>query len=276
MNMKRSGLIFPVLFSLLSSPSFATGVASELDRPIIVLGASYSSAAFPFDDNLSAPLGGVAVNLGRYLSFGNALTRDPRLPGYVINEANAGATTFDRPSCNPGPGCNFGHWQGLDKQVTKALARVTIPGTNISMAKYAVITSVNDCLHSDSFGIPQDQTRPCTMDEINAYIDRLIAAGQRLLNAGVTPIFDVYADYKRLDWPAAAAAAGLLWVADESYYNLLRETHRTRLTNELPGAVVMDMWKGVTTEDGGHPDDRSMVRASQRVVQYIINNSAAK
>jgi len=35
--------------------------------------------------------------IGAYLNLGNALVKDPRLPAYVINEAQGGATTFDCP-----------------------------------------------------------------------------------------------------------------------------------------------------------------------------------
>jgi len=66
--------------------------------PLLLVGASYAEGKTPFNNGI-APLGGVAVGLGSYLSVGQALTRTPLLPGFVINEGQAGATTFARPYC---------------------------------------------------------------------------------------------------------------------------------------------------------------------------------
>jgi len=260
-------------FSLIFSGG-AYSTPADVDKPIIIVGASFASASFPFNDALEAPLGGVAVNLGAYLSFGNALIKDPRLPGYVINEAQAGATTFDHPGCNPGPGCDNGNWEGYEKQLYKGLKRVSIPlYPPISTAKYAVITIANDCLHSDAFGIPQDQAVPCSMNEINAYIDRLLNVGQQALNAGITPIFDIYPHYSSLNLSRVAAQFGLLWIADEAYYNQLRNTHLTRMTSELPGAIVMDIWADMETDDGIHPNEKSMRKAAAMISNFIFHNN---
>ena len=69
--------------------------------PLLVIGASYGEGKTPFNNGL-APLGGISVGFGSYLSVGQALTRAPQLPGYVINEAQGGATTFARSYCAPG------------------------------------------------------------------------------------------------------------------------------------------------------------------------------
>jgi len=145
-----------LLLSLAVSAVSTTAVAEE---PILVIGASFANGAMPFNDNLDAPLGGISIGLGSYLSLGNALVRESSLSGHVINEAQAGATTFDRQTCNPDCTPDV-IWQGYDKQFTKALARVTLrdPGTGditVLNSKYVVITLSNDCLHSDAFGIPQ-------------------------------------------------------------------------------------------------------------------------
>jgi hypothetical protein len=173
--------------------------AAASEPAILVIGASMSEAKVPFNDDMKAPLGGISVALGSYLSLGNALVKDPRLPGYVINEAQAGATTFDRSGCNPGPECVDG-WQGYEKQLQMALARVTIPMVPpIRNARHVVITIANDCLHSDAFGIPQDQTAPCDYAQMNVYIDSLLAVGQQALDAGITPIYDFYPPYSTFD-----------------------------------------------------------------------------
>ncbi|PTQ86783.1 SGNH/GDSL hydrolase family protein [Agitococcus lubricus] len=249
-----------------------TNHASQADtnKPLLVIGASYSDGSTPFNDALVAPLGGVSVGLGTYLSLGNALVKNPRLAGYVVNEAQAGATTFDRLACNPNPSCTSGTWQGYDKQLTKALARVTIPGTTTTTAKFVVITIGNDCLHSDAFGVPQNQSQPCSITEMNNYIDRLIAVGQRILNLGLTPIFDIYPDYHALNLPFAAQAFGLNWIIDQHSYNTLRQLHRSRIKAALAQAVVLDMWAGFEhVGDGLHPNDKTSRKAAEKIAKYI-------
>ncbi|MFC1684422.1 SGNH/GDSL hydrolase family protein [Pseudomonadota bacterium] len=262
------------LAALLFALIFLQPLSAAASEPaILVIGASFSEAKVPFDDNMVAPLGGISVALGSYLSLGNALVKDPRLPGYVINEAQAGATSFDRSSCNPGPAC-VGEWQGYEKQLQMALARVTIPvSPPIRNARYVVITLGNDCLHSDAFGIPQDQTTPCDYAQMNAYIDRLLAVGQQALDASIIPVYDVYPPYSTLDMPSFQAAAGLYWVASEANYNALRDLHRTRLQAELPGAVVLDVWADFEhMGDGLHPSDKTTRKAATMIAQFILDH----
>jgi len=45
-------------------------------------------------------------------------------------------------------------------------------------ADYVVIIRANDCMHSASFDMPQDQTELCHLAEVNEYIDRLLYVGQ--------------------------------------------------------------------------------------------------
>lgn len=256
---------------------FVSGTTWAEDEPVVkepallVIGASYSDARLPFNDALEAPLGGIAIDFGSYLSLGNALIRDKHLPGYVINEAQAGATTFDRPGCNPGPGCDAGEWQGYGTQFQKALARVTLPFPPFTRnAAFVVITIANDCLHSDAFGIPQDQAIPCDATALNAYIDRLIDLGEEAISLGITPIFDVYPKWSRIDLPLTGSLFGLLWVLDEAAYNTLRDLHRSRLESELPGAIVLDMWKGFKHRgDGLHPSDKTSKKAAKRIAKLI-------
>ena len=97
-----SSLSIFITFSLNASAS-----SGSAEQPILVIGASFANGSTPFNDNLEAPLGGIAVGFGSYLSLGDALIRNSTVSGFVINEAQAGATTFDRESCLPevcGPG----------------------------------------------------------------------------------------------------------------------------------------------------------------------------
>jgi hypothetical protein len=81
-------------------------------------------------NNGVAQLGGISVGFGAYLSLGHAPIRTDSLPGHPLNEGPGGATTFAR--------------------------RVVLPPRLDSYdAKYVVISTANDCLHADAFGIPQ-------------------------------------------------------------------------------------------------------------------------
>jgi hypothetical protein len=239
---------------------------------ILVIGASFSDGRTPINDNMLSPSGGGSVNFGSYLALGAALirTRTRSLPGFVINEAQAGATTFDRLSCNPVFGC-IG-WQGYDKQFDKALARVTVRNPlNLAEvlcynAKYVVLTIANDCLHSGAFMIPQEETQPCALDELNAYLDRLIAIGERALELGITPIYDKYPAYSEMNLPLTQQVYGMNWILDKEGYNALRDLHRARIAAELPDALVVDMWRKFTPiSDGLHPNSKTSMRAASRI-----------
>lgn len=262
-----------VVMGILMIAGTAVAAQEDVNKPLLLIGASYADGRLPFNDALVAPVFGISVGLGSYLSLGDALIRDSRLPGYVINEAQAGATTFDRLGCNPGPGCSAGQWQGYSKQLAKAKARVTVPGTPVILAKYVLITLANDCLHSDAFGVPQNQTAPCTQADMNAYMDRLLAVGRQALNAGLTPIFDIYPAYGDLNLPLMAQVFGLNWVVSEGSYNALRDLQRMRIAAELPGAVMLDMWANFEhMGDGIHPNDKTSRKAAAMIAQYIAQH----
>ncbi len=273
-NLFRSMKLIPLL--LVSNLAFADSVKPPPvhELPILVIGASYSSGKLPLDDNFVSPLFGIAVNGGSYLDLGSALTRNKKLPGFVINEANAGATTFARLGCNPGPACGPGGWVSYSTQLQKSLARVALPTSPVSYnAKYVVITIANDCLHSDAFGIPQSQAVRCSTDDINNYVDRLISVGQEALAKGLTPVFDLYPDYNSLDLELTRTVFGLAWVVNEAEFNQIKNIHESRITTELPGALVVDMWKGFThIGEGLHPSPETSKKAAKRIVKAIKNN----
>ena len=250
--------------------SFAAAGPSQL--PILVIGASYSEGKTPYNNGI-APLGGNNVNYGSYLSLGLALTRNEELPGFVINEAQAGSTTFARHACPPGsPTCGAAGWESYQAQFNKALSRVAMPPTFTQYnAKYVVITSPNDCLHSGAIGIPQAQALPCTYADMNATVDRLIAVGNSALSKGITPIYDIYPHYEALDLNLFRSIYGQNWVIGAQDYNTLRDLSRTRLKAELPGAVVLDIWKDfVHIGDGIHPNYDTINRAARIIVKTIL------
>lgn len=237
-------------------------------KPLLLIGASYMEAKTPFNNGI-APQGGRAVAFGTYLSLGAALTRDQMLPGYVINEAQAGAGTFTRFQCPPGAAtCGAAVWDSYQVQLTRALARVAIPGGY--NAKYVISTISNDCLHAGGMGVPQPTSVPCTYEQLNAVADRLIALGNFAISKGLTPIFDMYPKYEDLDLPLFRVSAGVAWVINEQDYNTLRDLVHTRLAEELPGAIQLDIWKEFThIGDGIHPDPATARKAAHVLANHL-------
>jgi hypothetical protein len=256
--------------------SFVFSAVAVAESPIILVGASYAHGATPYNDELEAPLGGISVGFGDYLSLGNALVRNRSLSGHVINEAAGGATTFDRMVCNPTCTPSV-MWQGYEKQLTKALGRVTaydpLTGEANINAKYVFIALPNDCMHSDAFGIPQSQAQPCGTAELNELVDRLIALGQRVLDLGLTPVFNIPPTYEQLDLALFRDLFGLNWSMDKANYDEMLNIRATRIAAELPGAVQLKIWqKFVHLGDGIHPNRRSVIHAAKKIAKFIRRN----
>jgi hypothetical protein len=254
-------------------PALATSTevkASQL--PLLIVGASYAEGKTPFNNGI-APLGGVSVGLGSYLSLGQALTKSPLLPGYVINEAQAGATTFARSACAPGAStCGPAGWESYATQLQKALARVGVPPNFTTYnARYVLIITPNDCLHADAFGIPQSTSQPCSSAQLNQVADRLIAVGNQARAAGLTPIFDMMPRYKQLDLNLFRGLYGLAWVISEADYNTLRNLTSTRIRAEVPGSLVLDIWKDFANiGDGLHPTPETTRKAAHVIAKELI------
>jgi hypothetical protein len=272
----------PCLALLAAVLALAAPAARAKDRPsqqpLLVIGASYSEGKTPFN-GASAPLGGVSVGFGSYLSLGQALTRSELLPGYVINEAQAGATTFSRAACTPGAAaCGPAAWDGYAAQLDKALARVALPPSfDTYNARYVVITVPNDCLHADAFGVPQAGTRPCTPAQLNAVVDRQVALGRHAIEKGLVPVFDVYPRHEQLDLERFRGLFGLAWVIDPASYDLLRELSRARLRAELPQALVLDIWRDFHhIGDGLHPDADTARRAARLIAIELLRRDTIK
>jgi hypothetical protein len=273
--------IMLALFSitLLASPLHA----EQSDAlPILVIGASYESGKTPINDALAAPFGGIAVNFGNYLSLGDALIRTELHNGLVINEAEGGATTFDRAACL-GDACLPISWQGYEKQLRKALMRVAVPDPANPQqplahnARYLVIGNGNDCLHADAFGIPQGQTRPCTTADVHVYIDRLVAVGRQALALGITPVYTIYPHYADLDLPLAKQLYGISWIMDEQSFTTMRDLHRHRIASELPTAILVDAWKQFAhLGDGLHPTPQTASHAARRIARAIYQHGQGK
>lgn len=252
--------------------------ASDVEPAILIIGASYANGATPFNDAMDAPLGGICVNFGQYLSVGNAIVRDGRLAGFVINEAEAGATTFDRLACSS-VGCGPAAWHGYDVQLRKALSRVAVPDpeqpghTLRYNADHVIVSMPNDCLHADAFGVPQELAIPCNEAELDEVITRLIAVGAVALAHGITPVFEAYPDWPSLDFERVRQMFGVAWTIDEVSYTYLRSQHLTRIANELYGSVVVDPWHDfVHIGDGLHPSPETALKAGRELVLTILTD----
>lgn len=261
------------LSALLAQPVMADTLPTRPSQlPLLLIGASYAEGKTPFNNGL-APLGGISVGLGSYLSVGQALTRNTLLPGYVINEGQAGATTMGRSYCAPGAStCGPATWDGYAGQLQKALARVAVPPSfNTYNARYVVIMPPNDCLHADAFGVPQSLTQPCTAAQINQVADRLIAVGNQARAAGLTPIYGAMPTYKQLDLPLFRSLYGLAWVMGETDYTTMRTVTSSRILSEVPGAVVLNIWRDFEhIGDGIHPSPETARRAAQIIAQTLL------
>lgn len=260
--------LFAMVFTLIVS---FTALA---EAPVLVIGASYGNSVTPINDNLLGPLGGISLGLGSNISLGDALTRNRLLSGYVINEARGGSTTFDRIGCNPV--CNPAtQWQGYDKQLTKALMRITLNDAvtgevTARNGKYVIITMPNDCLHADAFGVEQQDSTPCTPAQVNQFVDYMVALGQRVLDAGLIPIFPIRPAYDDLDLPLSGQLFGLAWMIDRTTYEAIGLAQQTRIAAELPGAVQLNIWQGFThLGDGTHPNEATVKHAAQKIAVYI-------
>lgn len=255
--------------------------APSQERPILVIGASFESGLTPIDDNLIGPFGGFASYFGTYLSLGDALIRDERLSGYVINEAKAGATTFERLRCGPSFCLPVG-WKSMENQYQKALSRVTIRDFSGNVlaynTDYIVIGMPNDCLHSGAMGIPHLDTTPCATEEFNETIDSLALIAQDAVSKGITPIFNILPKYSDIDLEKFRALNGMAWVIDESSYNEFRDLIQTRIRGEIPEALIVDTWAEFEERepDGLHPTYETSVKAAKRIAQAIHHHKAVK
>ncbi len=254
--------------------SFTAHAEQPLEQPLLIVGASWANGNLPLDDEFNGVWGGLNVGLGSYLDLGQALIKDPRLPGYVINEAIAGASTVGHHDCSleGGTVCGPAYWISYDTQFERALRRVAVPGfEGVYNAKYTLITPGNDCLHSNNDDIPGVSTSPCTTSEVEAYIDRMIALGQKVLNKGMTPIYIGYPASDEVD--LVMPRPGFNWFIDAATWEYMAASYHQRIATELSGAVLLDVWHNFEHNgDGIHPTDKTSRKAAAVIADYIITH----
>lgn len=245
-------------------------VADVPDRPIILMiGASFENGKIPFNEGTGSPLFGASTNNGNFLDLGGALMWNQQL---VINEAEAGATTFARNGCNPV--CGDGYWVSYQTQLERAVLRVYNPATEGINAKYVVIGLSNDCLHADAFGIAMDQTSQCTFEQLDQVVNRLVAVGQFAISYGLIPIYSQYPeDYYVWDM-TLLANLGIPWGMSEENFYYLSEQFNTRIPVEVPGAVLVNTWGGNFERIPGdpvHPNKITSLRGGLRIMEVIYS-----
>ncbi|AJQ95527.1 hypothetical protein [Gynuella sunshinyii] len=242
-------------------------------KPILVIGGSLGNGSTPFNDGLTSPLMGASVGQGSYLSIGDALIRSPLYNGFVINEAEAGGTTIARHSCRYslyGNVCGEGKFSSYSTQLKRAIARVTPVTGGAINADFVVITPPNDCLHSDSQGIPEIQAVYCAEADWEALADRLIAVGQEALAMGLKPVYLAYPEESGVDLELFASTSGLIWTISSADYIKMRETVHGRIAHDLPAALISNGWGDFHhIGDGIHPDIRSSRLAARQILLDI-------
>ena len=63
---------------------------------------------------------------------------------------------------------------------------------------------------------------------------------------------------------------GLQWVIGAQDYNTLRDLAQNRLRAELPGALVLDIWRDFThMGDGIHPDFKTATNAARIITNKL-------
>lgn len=248
---------------------------------LLMIGASYSNGKTRLDDNHKGSFLGLAVGSGAYLSLGDALIRERKLNGLVVNEASVGSTTFDRFSCAKNDCLTFGRLLGYETQFKNALTRTAIynpasPGEISSYnAKYLLIGFPNDCIHSDSFGIPQVDTQPCSLSKIHQSVDIIIKIAKKAEYLGITVIIPILPKYKDLNLNILKQGLGLQWVASEQDYSEIRSIYKERFKNELANALIINIWKKFKHRgDGIHPNRKTMKMASRKIAK-VINKHAS-
>ena len=244
--------------------------------PLLIVGASFANGKAPFDGDLSSPLLGLSVATGQYISLGDALIRNQTHSGYVVNEAQASATTFARESCRTalyGGGCSTAQTDSYQTQVLRASSRVYSLADGTYNADYVIVTAPNDCLHSDAFGLPESDAQQCDEEDMQDVADRMVEVGQLVLGLGMTPIFAPYPDVSNIDLELFRQSSLLEWTISPTDYQMLNNIVMTTIASDLPEALIIDYWAEYAhLGDGIHPDLATVENAADTILEGIGYN----
>ena len=245
---------------LITTKSFSS------DKPILIIGASLHNGSSPFNQELASPLRGGAINLGSYVSLGDALVREKK---FIINEGQAGATTLPRFNCRAKINCTAQYWDGYETQLNRALARVTAPNGSIN-ADYVIVGAGNDCIHPNAFGVPWNETSRCSTEQFQRIVDRFVDIGKQVIKNGLTPIYASLPPFKDEDLKLVIDALDFPWIIDEQGLAELRALLENRLKAELSRLIFVDAWSGYDhIGDGLHPSPAVTQRAAKRILDAI-------
>jgi len=121
--------------------------------------------------------------------------------------------------------------------------------------------------------VPEVENSPCTVDDINSYIDNMIDLGQKALNVGITPIFIGYPHSSEVD--LSLSSGGFFWFIDNDTWDFMGELYKARITSELPEAAFLDVWDGFEHRgDGVHQTDKTSRKAAKVIAKFIKKNKA--
>jgi hypothetical protein len=253
--------------------TIGTATAAE---PVLVgiIGSSYENSSPPINDAGESPFFyGMAVNSGRFNDLGQNLSAWGI--DYVINEAESGATTFSRPGCSATE-CTTAVWSSFDTQYSRLKARTFNPAVGKADVDYLYMGLSNDCLHSDAFGLPQNDAVTCTNSDRDLVVAEYVRLAEQAVLDGMTPVYSTLPEYDSLNLPALEAL-GIVWTVDKWRYSVLRYQLYNALTM-VPGTVVLcDTYDNIQVGwDGIHPTQQSMNLAGKRVARAILNHKSGK
>ena len=161
---------------------------------------------------------------------------------------------------------------GIDVELAQALGKQLGIATQVVgyNARYVYFSLANDCIHSGAAGVPQAQSAPCSQQEIDELVDRVIEVAEDAMDVGLVPVFSRYPAYNDINLSIQAAATGLTWYANESQWNAIADTFEDRIADELPGAILVDAWRHMEVlPDGLHPTPKSANKAAKRIREAI-------
>jgi hypothetical protein len=245
-------------------------------EPVLVgiIGSSYENSSPPINDAGESPFFyGMAVNSGRFNDLGQNLSAWGI--DYVINEAESGATTFSRPGCSTTE-CTTAVWSSFDTQYSRLKARTFNPAVGKADVDYLYMGLSNDCLHSDAFGLPQNDAVTCTNSDRDLVVAEYVRLAEQAVLDGMIPVYSTLPEYDSLNLPALEAL-GIVWTVDKWRYSVLRYQLYNALTM-VPGTVVLcDTYDNIQVGwDGIHPTQQSMNLAGKRVARAILNHKSGK
>ncbi len=268
--MKRVKLIL-ALFSIFIS--VLTNAQQAEDYVLIFIGGSFQQGKTPYNLYLNGPLYGAAVNGGRYVSLASEFDR---MGYYIINEAQAGATTFERIGCGY-DFCVEAYWDSYETQLDRAIPRVTSRDGTIN-AKFVVIGTSNDCLHPGAFNVPFIESKKCDYIDLIAWGNRLVAVAKRVQSYGLVPIVTEFPRWTTEQLKTFQEYNNMPWISTVEELDIRRKYLKTILHAELDEFIYVRPWGNFQSIiDGIHPTEETVTNAALTIEnamnEYLKNES---